>query len=303
MRTTLIALILAVSFLIPQCALAQELDATVSINHQQVQGTSAGIFDNLKTALTDLLNNRQWTNQQYSKSERIRCSFNITVSKYISSEDKFECTLTVQSSRPVFNSSYTTTTFSTQDKNFFFTFKEFDNLDFRADVIDNDLTAMVAYYVYLIIGIDMDSMSPLGGTEPLRVAQTIVNNSQSLTTSAKGWKSFDDGKNRYAIINDYLDSGMEVFRQMQYKYYRDGLDAMAENVERGRAAVTEAIAMLTQAKDNKPMSLLPQLFTEFKRDELVNIYQGKASAKERETVYETLMGINASQSNYWNKIK
>lgn len=303
MRTTLIALILAVSFLIPQCALAQELDATVSINHQQVQGTSAGIFDNLKTALTDLLNNRQWTNQQYSKSERIRCSFNITVSKYISSEDKFECTLTVQSSRPVFNSSYTTTTFSTQDKNFFFTFKEFDNLDFRADVIDNDLTAMVAYYVYLIIGIDMDSMSPLGGTEPLRVAQTIVNNSQSLTTSAKGWKSFDDGKNRYAIINDYLDSGMEVFRQMQYKYYRDGLDAMAENVERGRAAVTEAIAMLKQAKDNKPMSLLPQLFTEFKRDELVNIYQGKASAKERETVYETLMGINASQSNYWNKIK
>lgn len=303
MRTTLIALILAVSFLIPQCAFAQELDATVSINHQQVQGTSAGIFDNLKSALTDLLNNRQWTNQQYSKSERIRCSFNITVSKYISSEDKFECTLTVQSSRPVFNSSYTTTTFSTQDKNFFFTFKEFDNLDFRADVIDNDLTAMVAYYVYLIIGIDMDSMSPLGGTEPLRVAQTIVNNSQSLTTSAKGWKSFDDGKNRYAIINDYLDSGMEVFRQMQYKYYRDGLDAMAENVERGRAAVTEAIAMLKQAKDNKPMSLLPQLFTEFKRDELVNIYQGKASAKERETVYETLMGINASQSNYWNKIK
>lgn len=303
MRNVVIALTSFVGIIIPCSASAQELDATVSINHQQVQGTSEGIFDNLKTVLTEFLNNRQWTNQQYSKSERIRCNFNITVSKYISAEDRFDCTLTVQSSRPVFNSSYTTTTFSTQDKNFSFTFKEFDNLSFRPDVIDNDLTAMVAYYAYLIIGIDMDSMSPLGGTEVLKVAQTIVNNSQSLTTSAKGWKSFDDGKNRYAIINDYLDNGMEVFRNMQYKYYRDGLDAMAENVERGRAAITEAISMLKQAKDNKPLSMLPQLFTEFKRDELVNIYQGKASTKEKETVYEALMAINASQSSYWNKIK
>ena len=303
MRYIVITLTLLLGITIPCQTDAKELDATVSINHQQVQGTSDGIFDNLKTVLTEFLNNRQWTNQQYFKSERIRCNFNITVSKYISTEDRFDCTLTVQSSRPVFNSSYTTTVFSTQDKNFSFTFKEFDNLDFRPDVIDNDLTAMVAYYAYLIIGMDMDSMSPLGGTEVLRVAQTIVNNSQSLTTSAKGWKSFDDGKNRYAIINDYLDSGMEVFRKMQYKYYRDGLDAMAENVERGRAAVTEAVGMLKQAKENKPLSMLPQLFTEFKRDELVNIYQGKASAKERETVYEALMDINASQSSYWNKIK
>lgn len=303
MRNIVITLISIIGIIIPCHSKAQELDATVTINHQQVQGTSVSIFDNLETSLTEFLNNRQWTNKQYAKSERIRCSFNITVSKYIDSENRFDCTLTVQSMRPVFNASYTTTTFSTQDKNFSFTFKEFDNLDFRQDVIDNDLTAMIAYYAYLIIGIDMDTMSPEGGTDALTTAKTIVNNSQSLTISAKGWKSFDDGKNRYAIINDYLDSGMDVFRKMQYKYYREGLDVMAENVERGRASITEAIAMLKQAKENKPLSMLPQLFTEFKRDELVNIYQGKASAKERETVYEALMGINASQSNYWNKIK
>jgi len=282
---------------------AQELDARVTVNHQQIQGTSVSVFEKLESSLTEFLNDRQWTNMQYQRNERIRCNFNITVSKYVESENRFECTLVVQSSRPVFNSTYTTTVFSTQDKNFFFTFQEFDKLEFRPDVIDNDLTALVAYYAYLIIGWDLDTMSPNGGTEILRMAQTVTNNAQNLTTSMKGWKAFEDGKNRYAIINDYLDSGMDDFRKMQYKYHREGLDVMAENVERGRAAVSDAIGLLKQAKSNKPMSMLPQIFTEIKRDELVSIYQGKGTGKEKEDIYETLMGINASQSSNWNKIK
>ena len=197
---------------------AQELDARVTVNHQQIQGTSVSVFEKLESSLTEFLNDRQWTNMQYQRNERIRCNFNITVSKYVESENRFECTLVVQSSRPVFNSTYTTTVFSTQDKNFFFTFQEFDKLEFRPDVIDNDLTALVAYYAYLIIGWDLDTMSPNGGTEILRMAQTVTNNAQNLTTSMKGWKAFEDGKNRYAIINDYLDSGMDDFRKMQYKY-------------------------------------------------------------------------------------
>lgn len=282
---------------------AQELDARVTVNHQQIQGTSVSVFEKLESSLTEFLNDRQWTNMQYQRNERIRCNFNITVSKYVESENRFECTLVVQSSRPVFNSTYTTTVFSTQDKNFFFTFQEFDKLEFRPDVIDNDLTALVAYYAYLIIGWDLDTMSPNGGTEILRMAQTVTNNAQNLTTSMKGWKAFEDGKNRYAIINDYLDSGMDDFRKMQYKYHREGLDVMAENVERGRAAISDAIGLLKQAKSNKPMSMLPQIFTEIKRDELVSIYQGKGTGKEKEDIYETLMGINASQSSNWNKIK
>lgn len=282
---------------------AQELDARVTVNHQQIQGTSVSVFEKLESSLTEFLNDRQWTNMQYQRNERIRCNFNITVSKYVESENRFECTLVVQSSRPVFNSTYTTTVFSTQDKNFFFTFQEFDKLEFRPDVIDNDLTALVAYYAYLIIGWDLDTLSPNGGTEILRMAQTVTNNAQNLTTSMKGWKAFEDGKNRYAIINDYLDSGMDDFRKMQYKYHREGLDVMAENVERGRAAVSDAIGLLKQAKSNKPMSMLPQIFTEIKRDELVSIYQGKGTGKEKEDIYETLMGINASQSSNWNKIK
>lgn len=280
---------------------AQELDARVSINHQQIQGTSTSVFENLETSLTEFINERQWTNMQYKPSERISCNFNITVSKYIEAENKFECSLYVQSSRPVFNSTYTTTVFSIKDPNFNFTYQEFDKLDFRSDVIDNDLTAMMGYYVYLLIGLDLDTMSPNGGTEVLQTVLTITNNAQNL--ASKGWKAFEDSKNRYAIINDYMDSGMDVYRQMQYKYYREGLDVMAENSERGRAGITDAMGLLKQAKENKPMSMLPQIFTEYKRDELVNIYKGKGTSTEKESLYELLMSINASQSSYWNQMK
>lgn len=280
---------------------AQELDARVTINHEKVQGTNTSIFESLETNLTQFINDRQWTNQQYQRNERISCSFGITVNSYNESENRLDCTLMVQSTRPVYNASYTTTVFSQNDRDFSFTYQEFDQLDFRPDVVDNELTAVIAYYVYLIIGMDMDTMAPLGGTEVLQTALTITNNAQSLTS--KGWKAFEDSRNRYALITDLLDGGMEPFRQMQYKYYREGLDIMAENADRGRAAITEAVGLLKQARENKSMSAWPQLFSEYKRDEIVNIYKGKGTAKEKEEIYETFSTINPSQRTNWNKIK
>ena len=280
---------------------AQELDARVTVNHEKVQGTNTSIFESLETNLTQFINDRQWTNQQYQKNERISCSFAITVNSYNESENKLDCTLMVQSTRPVYNASYTTTVFSQNDRDFSFTYQEFDQLDFRPDVVDNELTAVIAYYVYLIIGMDLDTMAPLGGTEALQTALTITNNAQSLTS--KGWKAFEDSRNRYALITDLMDGGMEPFRQMQYKYYREGMDIMAENADRGRAAITEAIGLLKQARENKSMSAWPQLFSEYKRDEIVNIYKGKGTAKEKEDIYETFSTINPSQRANWNKIK
>ena len=280
---------------------AQELDARVTVNHEKVQGTNTSIFESLETNLTQFINDRQWTNQQYQRNERISCSFAITVNSYNESENKLDCTLMVQSTRPVYNASYTTTVFSQNDRDFSFTYQEFDQLDFRPDVVDNELTAVIAYYVYLIIGMDLDTMAPLGGTEALQTALTITNNAQSLTS--KGWKAFEDSRNRYALITDLMDGGMEPFRQMQYKYYREGMDIMAENADRGRAAITEAVGLLKQARENKSMSAWPQLFSEYKRDEIVNIYKGKGTAKEKEDIYETFSTINPSQRANWNKIK
>ncbi len=282
---------------------AQEITARVNINHQKISGTDVAVFDNLRQAVEQFINERQWTQLQFARHERINATFNITVNKYDQSEHRFECTLTVQATRPVFGSSYTTPTFATSDESFNFSYQEYDKMEFRPDVIDNDLTALVAYYCYLIIGIDLDTFAPLGGTEPLEVCRTITQTCQSLVLSAKGWKAFDDMKNRYAVINDYLDSGMESMRQLMYKYHREGLDIMAENAERGRAAVTEALMLLRQAHQDKPLSLLPQLFTEFKRDEIVNIYRGKANAKEKDTLYDLLSSINASMNTSWREIQ
>lgn len=281
-------------------ATAQELDARVTINHQQVQGTSTSVFETLQTTLEQFINDRQWTSMQFQRNERISCSFSITIKKYSTAENSFEGTLNVQSTRPVYGSNYTTTVFAFSDANFNFNYQEYDQIDFRTDVIDDNLTAMLAYYIYLIIGMDMDTMSPLGGTEYLQTAMTIVNNAQSL--NYKGWKAFDDSKNRHAIISDMLDGSMEPFRKMQYTYYREGLDIMAENVERGRAGITQAITLLRQAKDNKSLSMVPQIFAEYKRDELVSIYRGHGTAKEKQEVVETLSRINPSQNTYWRQI-
>lgn len=280
---------------------AQELEAKVNVNHQKINQSSTAVFDDLQQQLTEFINTRQWTNMQFRKNERIRCTFNIIVNKYNESDNSFECTLSVQSIRPVYNSAYTTTAFSIQDPSFNFRFQQYDKLEFRPDVIDNELTALIAYYSYLIIGIDNDTMSPLGGTDALTVAQSIVNNAQSFPS--KGWKAFDDSKNRYAIINDMLDSGMEPFRRMQYKYYREGLDIMAENADRGRAAISEAIGLLQKSHENKSLSSLPQVFTDIKADELVNIYKGKGTTAEKEKIVEILSNINASKNSSWRQMK
>lgn len=286
---------------LPTLANAQELNARITVNHSQISTTRTSIFEALEKNLTRFMNERQWTGMKYQQNERINCTFSITISQYKEDENLFTAQMQVQSTRPVFNSTYTTTVFSMKDNKFNFNFQEFDQLNFMPEQMDNNLTAMMAYYAYLIIGMDMDTMAPLGGTEVLRQAESIVTGAQNL--GFEGWKAYDDNRNRFAIINDYLDGGMEPFRQMQYQYYRNGLDIMADQVDQGRAAITEALTLLQKAHENKALSQLPQIFTDYKRDEIVNIYSKKGTSEEKQKVYDIVFGINASQSNYWDKIK
>ena len=281
---------------------AQELTAKVNINSQQVQGTDKSVFENLQQTLEQFINDRQWTELQFQQNERISCTFNITVTKYDQSANRFTCTALVQANRPVYNAAYTTTLYNNRDKNFDFDFAQFDQLNYNEEYIDNQLVALVAYYAYLIIGLDLDSFAPMGGTDVLQRCMNLVNNAQNL--DFPGWKSFEDSRNRFAIINDYLDEAMKPFRQLQYDYYRTGLDEMAQNAERGRANVTTALEnCLKKAHEDKPLSLLPQIWTDYKKDELANIYKGKGTQKEKQSVYDILFGMNASQSTTWDKIK
>jgi hypothetical protein len=280
----------------------QELQAKVTINHNQIQGTDVSVFDNLQQTLEQFINDRQWTNLQFQKNERIVCNFNITVTKYDASSNTFTCSAMIQANRPVYNSAYTSTLYNNKDASFYFQFAQFDQLNFNDENVDNQLTALIAYYAYLIIGLDLDSFSPMGGEDVLQRCMNLVNNAQNL--DFPGWKSFEDDRNRFAIINDYLDGGMQPFRQLQYEYYRNGLDEMANNVERGRTNISTAIETnLKKCHEDKPMSMLPQIWTDFKRDELANIYQGKGTQIEKQTVYDILFSINASQNSAWEKIK
>lgn len=286
----------------PSTISAQELQAKITINHVQISGTEKGVFDNLQQTLQQFVNNRQWTHLQFQKNERIICNFNITVTKYDRDQNLFTCKALIQANRPVFNSAYTSTLYNNVDDNFTFRFAEYDQLEFNEQQIDNQLTALFAYYAYLIIGIDLDSFAPKGGEDILQRCMNLTNNAQNL--DYPGWKAFADDRNRYAIISDYLDGALEPFRQLQYDYYRKGLDEMANNAERGRTEITAALETgLKKAKENRPLSLLPQIWTDFKKDELANIYRGKGTQKEKESIYELLFSINPSQNKYWDQIK
>ena len=281
---------------------AQELQAKVTINRNQIQGTDASVFESLQQTLERFINDRQWTNLQFQKNERIVCNFNITVTKYDRENNAFTCNALIQANRPVYNSAYTTTLYNNKDADFNFQFSQFDQLEFNEEVIDNQLVALVAYYAFLIIGLDLDSFAPMGGEDILQRCMNLANNAQNL--NYPGWKAFDDSRNRFAIINDYLDGAMQPFRQLQYDYYRSGLDEMASNAERGRTNITTALEThLKKCHEDKPLSLLPQIWTDFKKDELANIYQGKGTQKEKQSVYDILFNINASQNNAWEKIK
>ena len=280
---------------------AQELQVKVNINSSQVEGTDKSVFENLKQTLEQWMNDKQWTELQFQKNERISCSFNITVSKYDKANNRFECSAMIQANRPVYNSAYTTTLYNNKDGDFNFDFAQFDQLNFMEENIDNQLTALMAYYAFLIIGLDLDSFGPMAGTEVLQRCMNLTNNAQDM--GFPGWKAFEDSRNRFAIINDYLHEAMKPFRQMQYDYYRKGLDEMSNNAERGRTNISEALELLKQAHQDKPLSLLPQIWTDYKRDELANIYKGKGTQKEKENVYNILFNLNASQSNAWEKIK
>ena len=193
---------------------AQELDAKIKINHSKVGVTDKNVFENLEQTLEQFVNERQWTALQFQKNERISVNINITVNKYDKTNGLFECSALIQANRPVWGAQYSSVLYNNRDADFNFQFVEFDQLNFNEENIDNQLTALMAYYAYLIIGLDLDSFSPMGGTEILQRCMNLVNNAQNLEFS--GWKPYDNNRNRFALINDYLDEGMKAFRQRHY---------------------------------------------------------------------------------------
>ena len=293
----IVALLLLV---LPSVASAEgeELNATVNLNASKVQGSNTEVFTMLQDALNEFINSRKWTTNTYEENERIVCSFNFVVNSY-SNDGSFDCSLMVQATRPVYGSSYNSMLFKYEDASIKFKYQPYDRLEFVEDNLDNNLTAVIAFYVYTIIGMDLDSMGELGGSEFLNKALNIANNAQNLGDA--GWRAGSSNNNRYSIIDDYMNGAMEPMRKLMYKYHRLGLDTMFKNADGGRKAITECLPLIKKAYEDRPMAYFTKLFTEYKIDEIVNLYS-KCTPEEKKEVVKVLSEINPSLSTELDKI-
>ena len=295
-------LILASLFLWAYGAGAQELKCTVTVNSDKVQGSNKSMFTTLQQSMEEFINNTKWTNMTFQEKERIECSMMLVVSAV--QDNVVVGELTCQSRRPVYGTSYTTPLLNIKDNNFNFVYQESDRIDFQDATFTTNLTAMLAYYCYLILGHDMDSFSRLGGTPFFQMCENIVNSAQSAsleTTEAVGWKAFESNRNRYALINNLMDEAFKKYREYYYEYHRLGLDEMSANVANGRARIASGITTLKEANRARPATYVVNAFLDAKSDELINIFQGGTDA-EKKSVYETLVDIDPTRQSAYDKI-
>lgn len=282
---------------------AQELKCNLTINSDQVEGSNKSVFNTLQQSIQEFVNNSQWTNLTFQDKERIECNMLIVVKQV--QDNMYICEFTCQSRRPVYGTTYTTPILNFKDNNFAFTYQEFDRLDFQQHTFTSNLTALIAYYCYLIIGHDMDSFSRLGGTPYFQICEDIVNAAQSASlesTEQSGWKAFDSNRNRYALINNLMDEAFKEYRQYFYDYHRYGLDEMINNVANGRARIASGIEILDKANKARPATYVINAFLDAKSDELVNIFQ-EGTEDERTKVYETLVNIDPTRQSTYEQIQ
>ena len=281
---------------------AQELNARVQISAQQVQGsTNKEVFRTLQKSLYEFVNNRRWSGHTFSPEERIECTFQINITEQVSS-DNFKGTMQIQANRPVFGTNLNTVLLNYRDVDIHFSYVEHQSLEFNETTHGNNLTAIIAYWSYVILGLDYDSFSPQGGTQFFAKAENIVNNAQN--AQQKGWKAFDGQKNRYWIIQNIMDSKYSGIRDFMYQYHRQGLDRMAEKLTQGRSKIADSFKLLQKVYREKPSPHMPflQLIFDAKADEFVNIFS-EGTPEEINRAYNILTEINPANITKYKKMK
>ena len=287
------------------CALsasANELRCTVTINSDQIQGSNKEMFNTLQQSIEEFVNNSKWTDLTFQEKERIECSMMLVVKSV--SDNILKCEFTCQTRRPVFGTTYSTPLLNFQDRDFSFSYQEFDRLDFQTSTFTSNLTALIAYYCYLMIGYDMDSFSRMGGTPYFQMCENIVTAAQSASldeAEAKGWKAFDSNRNRYALINNLMDEAFKPYRMFFYEYHRLALDEMMNNVANARARIAAGLPVLKDASRARPATYVVTAFLDAKNDELVNIFAGGTS-EEKKKVYELLTDIDPTRQSIYDGI-
>lgn len=289
--------ILLIALLFVSQAFSQELNCTVIVNAEQTGDANIQVFKTLERQLKEFINNTQWSNKTYKAQEKIECSMNIIITDYNS--DNFQGSIQVQSSRPVFNSTYSTPVYNYNDKNFDFQYLEFQNLLYNENQFESNLISVLAFHVYMILGLDADTFSPNGGSEYFQQAQIITNYSQQ--GNYKGWKLEDGLQTRFTLIDNLLSPTYKEFRSAMYDYHINGLDVMSENPKAGKEKIASVLNDLNTMNQRRPNSYLLRVFFDAKADEITDIFSGGPSVNVT-TVLDVLNRIAPTYSSKWRDI-
>ncbi|HLN21683.1 MAG TPA: DUF4835 family protein [Bacteroidales bacterium] len=286
-------------FIVSVPAFTQELNCNVQISAQRIQGSNRQVFETMQRDIYEFMNNTVWTNHVFSYAEKIDCNILISINDQLSS-DEFRGTIQVQLRRPVYNTTYNSTMLNFIDNNFQFRYVEFQPLEFDPNTHRSNLVSVLAYYAYIILGVDYDSFSPLGGTEFFRIAEKIVTNAQN--APEPGWKPYDSSRNRnrYWLVKNVLDKEYEPVRLFLYQYNIDGLDRMESRIGEARISIVESLRLIQEVYRRKPDPFMyfVQVILEAKSDEFVNVF-AEAFPEEKSRVIEILTEIDpANKSNY-----
>lgn len=279
---------------------ATELNCEVEVNSEKVNTTNRDIFNDLKQSVYDYMNTTKWTNATFGSNEKIYCKLLITLSSWDDATGVMQGDLQIQSQRPVYNSSYTTALINFKDSKVNFSYESGQQLVFSELEMEDNLTAILNFWAYMILALDFDSFELNGGDPYYEKAAQIVRMAQS--SGESGWKAFEDNNNRSAVLSAFTDKATSPIRQMLYDYHRMGLDQMVVTVDKGRSTITHTLENLSKIYDVAPMSVCLTMFKDAKLDELINIYS-KANTSEKEAVYEMLYQVYPSETTRLDEIK
>ncbi|MEH6408812.1 MAG: DUF4835 family protein [Leeuwenhoekiella sp.] len=277
---------------------AQELNCSVEINAEQTGQSNLQVFKTLKTEVQEFLNNTTWTDVNYKQQERIDCSVSIIISAIDS--DYFTASIQVQSARPIFNSTYNTSVFSFNDRQFNFRYTEFQPLNYNPNSFDSNLISTLAFYAYTIIGMDADTYERDSGLPYFEEAKRIVNTAQ--TSGSEGWNAQSGTQSRFRLNEDLLSPNFKDFSEILYAYHRNGLDYMANNTKEAKQSVAVTLELFNQMYNNRPNNFLTRVFFDAKAQEVAKMFSGGPQVNISSLV-TTLNKVAPTKANYWKDIK
>ena len=277
---------------------AQEIFCNVQVSSSQIQTSDRKVFQTLQTAIYEFVNNTKWTSASIKNEERIECTFLINVKERVSN-DEYKASIQVQSTRPIYGTSYKSTMLNYLDNNFRFRYLEYQSLEYNENAHISNLTSVLAYYVYMVLGLDFDTFSEYGGAPYYIKAQNIVNKAQNAREI--GWKAFESDKNRYWLVHDLLDTRYEKIHNCYYRYHRLGMDLMSDKADDGRYEITEALHELRSIYQNNPSAFILKIFFDAKADEITKIYS-EAFPNEQARVIKLLTEIDPANSTKYQAI-